>query len=590
MQPSAPGAPDIKNLLIAILFATSIMLGWQYFFEAPRQQAAQQTQQASAEKAQAEAAAVAEAQSASEAQEKSAPRVAINSKRLHGSINLIGGRIDTLTLANYRETIAKDSGEVVLLRPRYDDAAYFAEFGVLGASGVRVPNANTRWTADRETLTPEQPVTLRWENGAGLRFEKTYALDRHYLFTVTTRVVNQTAGDVQLYPYALLSRNFAGSKNDTMMMHEGPLGVANGVLHDVSYKTLREDGPEKFNDAKGWIGITDKYWLTALIPDNAMTFDAEYKHSTRNGHDAYQVDLRADAVTVPAGDAKDFTLRLFAGAKEVKLLDQYRMEYEIPLFDRAVDFGMLYFLTKPIFQLLTWFHALLGNFGLAILMLTVVIKLLLYPLANKSYTSMSQMKLLVPQMNELKDRYADDKMKMNQAVIELYKKEGVNPMSGCLPLLIQIPVFFALYKVLFVTIEMRHAPFFGWVRDLSAPDPTNVFTLFGLIPWEPTALPLVGSFLHIGIWPLIMCATMVLQQRLNPKPNDPIQAAVIGYMPFIFLFLFANFPAGLVLYWAWNNTLSIAQQSLIQHRIKKHGHKKKPVRNAGSAKPKTKKK
>ncbi|PZP85986.1 MAG: membrane protein insertase YidC [Azospirillum brasilense] len=578
MQPTAPGAPDFKNLLLAILFATTIMLGWQYFFERPRQEAlrAEQEQAASEQAKLEQEKTIAKAEAAEEA-EKTGARIAINSKRLHGSIALTGGRIDTLTLAKYRDTLEDDSGEVVLLRPRYDDEAYFAEFGVLGAGGVNVPTASTVWKADRDVLTPDQPVTLSWDNGAGLTFEKTISLDRNYMFTVSTRVINKSAGDVQLYPYGLISRNYADVSKHYMIMHEGPLGVSNGVLNDVTYKDLREDGAQKFKDSTGWIGITDKYWLTALIPGDGMKFDAEYKYSKRGETDAYQVDLRGEPVTVAAGKSSDFTMRLFAGAKEVKLLDQYRLEYDIPLFDRAVDFGSLYFLTKPIFLLLTYFHALVGNFGLAILLLTVVIKLVLFPLANKSYTSMSQMKLLVPQMTELKERYADDKLKMNQAVIELYKKEGVNPMSGCLPILIQIPVFFALYKVLFVTIEMRHAPFFGWIHDLSAPDPTNLFTLFGLVPWD------APGFLHIGIWPLIMFATMVVQQRLNPKPADPVQAAVIGYMPYIFLFLFASFPAGLVIYWAWNNTLSIAQQSLIQQRIKKHGYKKKPAKNAAAA-------
>lgn len=568
MHSTNPGSPDIKNLLFALLFATVIMMGWQYFYEAPRQAEKQKLAQQEQAAAVTKQTAKLEADVSPAPAAVSGPRITITSDRLHGSIALTGARIDTLTLAKYHETMEEGSPEVSLLRPSNDTEAYFMDTGVL-AEGVRVPDANSQWKADRDTLSPNNPVTLTWNNGAGLTFEKILTLDERYLFTITTQVKNNSGTAVTLFPYGLISRNYADDAKHNYIMHEGPLGVTNGVLSEITYKDLREDGTEKFDNATGWIGMTDKYWLTALIPANDMKFDAQFKHLQRRGSDAYQVDLRGEAMEVAAGETANFDMRLFAGAKEVKLLDRYRTEYSIPLFDRAVDFGMLYFLTKPIFLALNYFHGLVGNFGIAILLLTVCIKLILFPLANKSYTSMSQMKLLVPQMTELKERYADDKMKMNQAVMELYKKEGVNPVSGCLPILIQIPVFFALYKVLFVTIEMRHAPFYGWIHDLSAPDPTNIFTLFGLIPWD------APGFLHIGILPIIMCITMVAQQKLNPKPTDPVQAAMIGWMPYIFLFLFAGFPAGLVIYWAWNNLLSIAQQAYIQARIKKHGHKKK---------------
>jgi YidC/Oxa1 family membrane protein insertase len=577
MQPT-PQAPDFKNLILALVLATAVMAGWQYFYEAPRQKvrAAEQAQKREAA-AEARAAEVKQAAATTaKAPAASGARIRIESPRLHGSIALTGGRIDMLTLATYRESLDAQSGEVQLLKPVGDSNAYFAELGVLAAN-AKAPTASSVWQADRDVLTPETPVTLRWDNGQGLQFEKTISLDAHYMFTINYAVKNTGSAPVNFYPYALLSRHYADVGKHYLIMHEGPLAVANGVLTDTTYKELREDGAQKFAHANGWVGITDKYWLTALIPDG-FSFDGAFKYAKRKGSDTYQVDLRGEEMTVEAGDSADFSVRLFAGAKEVSLLDHYRTELNVPLFDRAVDFGSLYFLTKPIFLLLNFFHTLVGNFGLAILLLTCCIKLVLYPLANKSYTSMSQMKLLLPQMTEIKERYADDKMKMNVAVMELYKREGVNPMSGCLPILIQIPVFFSLYKVLFVTIEMRHAPFFGWIHDLSAPDPTNIFTLFGLIPWD------APSFMHIGVWPLIMCVTMVLQQKLNPKPTDPVQAAVIGYMPYIFLFLFAAFPAGLVIYWAWNNTLSIAQQAWIQHRIKKHGHKKKRAPRAGKKK------
>jgi YidC/Oxa1 family membrane protein insertase len=339
----------------------------------------------------------------------------------------------------------------------------------------------------------------------------------------------------------------------------------NNILEDIQYESLRDDGARTFADARGWIGITDKYWLTALVPEAGTMFDAEYKFFKRGDHDAYQTDLRGSAMEVAVGQTAQTKVRLFAGAKVVERLDDYSAKYDIPLFDRAVDFGMLYFLTRPIFGMMTYFHSLTGNFGVAILLLTCVIKILLFPLASKSMTAMSRMKKLTPKMTELRERYKDDKMKMNQEIMALYKREKVNPVAGCLPLLLQLPVFFALYKVLFVTIEMRHAPFFGWVKDLSALDPTNLFTLFGLIPWDAPA------FLHLGIWPIIMCATMVVQQRLNPKPADEIQAMVMNWMPFMFLFLFASFPAGLVIYWAWNNVLSILQQLYINMRLKQKG-------------------
>lgn len=572
MQPASPSAPDLKNLMLAVILATIAMMGWHFLYEAPREKARLATvQRQRAEAAREETAKQALASDVSEAPMQTGPRITIDTPRLHGSMPLTGNRIDALTLATYRETLANDSNEVVLLKPAAEKDAYFAEFGVL-AKTMEVPGPRTAWKADHDRLTPQQPVTLTWENGDGVTFRKTIAIDDDYMFTVNYAIENGGDTTATLYPYGLISRNYADVNEHYLIMHEGPLAVTNGVLTDTKYEDLREDGAQKFADARGWVGITDKYWLTALIPDTAMAFDAKFDYFKRAGQDAYQVDLRGKALTVPAGDSAQFTLRLFAGAKEVQLLDHYRTQLDVPLFDRAVDFGSLYFLTKPIFLLLNFFHGLVGNFGIAILLLVCCIKLLLFPLANKSFTSMSQMKLLLPQMNELKERYADDKMKMNMAVMELYKREGVNPMSGCLPILIQIPIFLSLYKVLFVTLEMRHAPFFGWIDDLSAPDPTNLFTLFGLVPWD------APSFLHIGVWPIIMCITMVLQQKLNPKPADPLQATVIGYMPYVFLFLFAKFPAGLVIYWAWNNLLSILQQGYIQQRLKKRGPVKKSAR------------
>ena len=563
--------------MMALLVATAIMGGWQYFYERPQLVAARQQAavQEAAERAFAEAKKQASKPTAATAvaSTSAGPRIRINSAALHGSIALKGGQFDDLKLVDYRETSDPKSPEVVLLNAAGNDAAYFAEIGILGGdTGVAVPDATTQWQADSTELSEKKPVTLRWNNGAGLTFEKKIAVDEHYMFTVTTTVKNASAVPVTLYPYGLLSRNYDDNTKHYIIMHEGPLGVMNQSLEDITYKSLRNDGPQQFAGSHGWLGITDKYWLTALVPDAGQTFDASFKHFKRGGKeggelDAYQADLRGAAMQVPVGQTSSFTMHFFAGAKLVHLLDAYSAKYTIPLFDRAVDFGTLYFLTKPIFSLLNYFHGLVGNFGIAILLLTVCIKLLLYPLAHKSMVSMARTKQLMPKVEEIKARYGNDKMKMNQEMMALYKREKVNPVAGCVPMLFQIPVFLSLYRVLFVTIEMRQAPFFGWVHDLSVPDPTNIFTALGYLPWN------APSFLHLGIWPLVMCATMVIQQRLSPKPADEVQAAVMTYMPFMFLFLFASFPAGLVIYWAWNNFLSILQQLYINTHLKKKGLK-----------------
>lgn len=572
MTAPAGQGPDIKNLIAAIVLASAIMFGWQHFYERPRI-AALQAQQA---KAKAETAANAPLAAKPDAAPApiineataSAPRIRINTPSLHGSFSVVGARFDDLTLAQYRETNAPEAPEVTLLRRAADKDAYFVEMGMLAQqSGVRLPDATTRWQTNDSELSVGKPVTLTWSNGAGLHFTRTIAIDAHFMFTITTAVRNDSGSAVTLYPYGLISRNYADDSKHTFFMHEGPLGSVNGALEDVTYKKLREEGAKKFVETPGWVGITDKYWLTALVPEAGKPFDAEFKYFTRNATDAYQADLRGQALEVPVGQSATTTTHLFAGAKVVSVLDDYRTRYSIPLFDRAVDFGSLYFLTRPIFSLLSFFHGLVGNFGVAILLLTFVIKVMLFPLASKSMTSMSRMKLLTPKMTELRERFKDDKMRLNQEIMALYKREKVNPVSGCLPILLQIPIFLALYRVLFVTIEMRHAPFFGWVHDLSAVDPSNIFTLFGLVPWN------TPGFLHLGVWPLIMCATMVIQQRLNPKPADPIQAAMMNYMPFIFLFMFAGFPAGLVIYWVCNNTLSILQQLYINKRLEKKGLK-----------------
>jgi YidC/Oxa1 family membrane protein insertase len=569
---------DTRNLILAIAIGMGIMVGWQYFIEQPRVEAQQQYLAQQKEKREAVAKtepgedarpSVPNASAALPRQELIAAdggaRLNIASKSLHGTLTLKGARFDDLTLAGYRVTRDKNSPEVVLFAPSRSKEAYFSEFGWLAANNaVQVPGPDTHWDATNAELTPKQPVELYWKSAQNITFTKKIALDPHYLFTVTLSVTNDSGKPVTLYPYGLIQRTFDGSDHPPLaLLHEGPIGVFGETLENISYDDLKEDGPQSYDTPRGWVGFTDKYWLAAMVPDKDHPFAATVKHIKGN---RFQADYRGEALTVAPGETVRLTNRLFAGAKKVDVLDEYRDAFDIPLFDRAIDFGWFYFLTKPIFHLLNFVYAFVGNFGVAILVLTVLVKLLMYPLANKSYTSMSQMKILMPKVQELQKRHGDDKLKMNTELMELYKREKINPMSGCLPILVQIPVFFALYKVLFVTIEMRHAPFFGWIQDLSAADPTNVFTLFGLIPWD------APDFLHIGVWPLIMTLTMVIQQRLNPKPTDPVQATVIQYMPFVFLFLFANFPAGLVVYWAWNNTLSIVQQRYIQWKLE---HKKK---------------
>ncbi|MGF1639803.1 MAG: membrane protein insertase YidC [Rhodospirillales bacterium] len=493
------------------------------------------------------------------------PRIAIDTPRLHGSISLVGGRLDDLTLANYRETLDPVSPEIVLFSPAGGVGAYFAEVGWVSVDGtVTVPGPDTVWTADRDVLTPQTPVTLRWDNGAGLTFAKTISVDADYLFTLTQQVENESDAAVALAPFALISRHGTPPVSGFYILHEGPLGVFDETLKEVDYDDLQQAGVMPQKTTGGWIGITDKYWLAALVPDRDQTVNTRFVHQKRDRMDVYQVDFVGGVATVAPGERSVAESRLFAGAKEVRLLDRYQEQFGIARFDRAIDFGWFYFLTKPLFYFLLWIYGWVGNVGVAILLLTVVIKIAFFPLANKSYRAMSQMRKLQPEMLKLRERFGDDKTRLNQEMMALYKREKVNPASGCLPILIQIPVFFALFKVLFVTIETRHAPFFGWIQDLSARDPTTIWNLFGLIPWDPSVY--LPAFFHIGVWPLIMGITMFLQQKLNPQPPDPMQAKIFMFLPLVFTVMLAQFPAGLVIYWTWNNLLSILQQWVIMRR------------------------
>jgi YidC/Oxa1 family membrane protein insertase len=507
------------------------------------------------------------------------PRVAIDTPSLKGSINLKGGRFDDLVLEKYRETVARDSPNVVLLSPAGTPQAYYTEQGFVAETGkdVGVPGADTLWKAESPgPLTPQFPVTLTYDNGKGLIFTRTVSVDDNYMFTLTDAVANTTSDPVTLHPYGLVSRDGLPHTQAYYILHEGLIGLVDhavdcghifrSTLCDVAYKSAIGK-LFIFKSTSGWLGITDKYWAAVLVPEQGKAFEGRFRGTPGEpGRERFQTDYLLGPVTVAAGGKAETKGFMFAGAKEVNLVDNYEKAYSIPKFDLLIDWGWFYFLTKPMFFALDFFFKLVGNFGVAILIVTFTIKLVLFPLANKSYVSMSKMKKLQPELVRLKERYGDDRMRQQQAMMELYKKEKVNPASGCLPILVQIPVFFALYKVLFVTIEMRHAPFFGWIKDLSAPDPTNIFNLFGLLPFDPSQVPVVGHLLMIGVWPLIMGLTMFVQMRLNPAPPDPVQQKVFAWMPLFFTFLLASFPAGLVIYWAWNNTLSVIQQSVIMSR------------------------
>ena len=591
-------ADNNRNYILAIVLSILVLVGWQYFVgmpqmerqrEAQRQQQTQQSQQgvppaapgatpgaAPAPGTAAPAAPGASAPAAVVAQTReqvlaATPRIAIETPRLTGSINLVGARVDDLVLATYRETVAKDSANVILLSPQgspidpvHHRQPFYAEFGFVAGAGqtIPVPNAETRWTQSGSgKLTPATPVTLTWDNGQGLTFQRIYEIDPTYMITVRDSVVNRGQAQAVLHPYGLISRHGTPQTSGYYILHEGLIGVfGDKGLQEVGYSAIETARTQAFRSRGGWLGITDKYWAAALIPDQATDTDSSFKFFQSGTLKSYQTDYLKPALTIAPGATAETTSRLFAGAKEVAVVDGYAASLSVDRFDRLIDWGWFYFITKPLFKVMDWIFLKTGNFGIAILLVTLLVKALFFPLANKSYASITMMKKVQPEMMEIRDRFADDKMKQQQELMALYKREKINPLAGCWPIVIQIPVFFALYKVLFITIEMRQAPFFGWIRDLSAPDPTSLFNLFGLLLFE------VPHFLLIGIWPLIMGVTMWVQMQMNPAPTDPIQATFFKWMPILFTFMLASFPAGLVIYWAWNNTLSVLQQAVIMRR------------------------
>jgi YidC/Oxa1 family membrane protein insertase len=582
---------DTRNLFLAIALSVLVMAGWQYFYAGPqytRQHQAQTQasnpvpkteaqpsagsgapQSATARVPGAPAAPSAPAAPAPETLKEAlaaSPRVLIDTPSLGGSIDLMGGAFDDLVLRDYHETIDPKSPLIRLFVPRGAPDAYWAETGFVSGSGVKTPNRETLWTADVKTLTPQQPVTLTWDNGAGLVFKRVVAVDDKYMFTITDSVSNAGASDVALRPYALILRHGKPDVAGYSVLHEGLVGViGDGSVQEVTYAAIDKDTGKlrAFKGDGGWLGFTDKYWASAIIPEQTAPIDARFSATGTAQPVDYQTDFLGAEHTIAPGASFQTTTRVFAGAKEVSTIDNYGTSLGIKKFDLMIDWGWFYFITKPMFLLIDAIYKRVGNFGVAILIVTVLVKLAFFPLANRSYNSMAKMKKIQPKIAALKDLYPDDRVKQQQEQMELFKREGVNPVAGCLPMVIQIPVFFALYKVIFITIEMRHAPFFGWIRDLSAPDPTNVFTLFGLVPWDPTALPAFGHFLHLGIWPLVMGFSMFVQMKMNPEPADPVQKTMFAWMPVIFTFMLGTFPAGLVIYWTWNNTLTVIQQYYI---------------------------
>ena len=585
---------DNKNLLLAIALSVVVLIGWNYFFGVPlmERQGATSQQTASGQPgaptpSQAggpsapvpgtvPTGAAAPSIEPREVALTRAPRIAINTPAISGSISLRGGRIDDVSLKNYRETVDAKSPNIVLFAPSGSQNPYYAEFGWVGPPAGTVPTSDTVWTADSQTLTPERPVTLTWDNGQGLLFRRVISVDAKSMFTIRDSVENRGSAPVTLYNFGLVSRHGKPTTLGYYVLHEGLIGVLGDQgLQEYTYDDLDKEGvvPGQNTRGKIWngvgggfVGITDKYWAAAVIPDQGQTYVGSFTSRQEASGKVYQANVLGDRRDLQPGQTVEATQRLFAGAKEVSVVDGYKDSLSIKNFDLLIDWGWFYFITKPLFKVIDFFYRLVGNFGVSILIVTVLLKLLFFPLASKSYASMAKMKAVQPEMVAIRERYADDKVKQQQALMELYRKEKINPVAGCWPVLIQIPVFFALYKVLFVTIEMRHAPFFGWVRDLAAPDPTSIFNLFGLLPYDPGAVPVLGPFLMLGVWPIIMGVTMWLQMKMNPEPADPVQKQVFGWMPIIFTFMLASFPAGLVIYWAWNNALSIAQQYFIMRK------------------------
>ena len=491
------------------------------------------------------------------------PHIAIKAPAVSGSLRLKGARLDNLLLTKYRETLEQDSPYISLLSPVGTAYPFFAEFGWVSAESVPLPNAETPWTTKDTELTPEKPLTLFWDNHAGLKFIRQISVDNNYMFTVSDRIENYGKKIVTLFNYGLIGRtNIPVSQRGAVL--EGLVGYLDGSLKEFPYAKMDKEGQASFKTTGGWAGITDKYWMAILAFDqNAPNVTVKFSELDTSAGKHYQADYLMPPTVIEPGQAVQTTNRVFAGAKELRLIDAYEKELGIKRFDLTVDFGWYYFLTKPFFFILSWFNSLFGNMGLAILFFALLLRLAMFPIANKSFRNMAKMKEIQPQIDKLRERYGEDKMRLNQEMMELYRVNNINPAAGCLPMFIQIPVFFSLYKVLYISLELRQAPFYGWIHDLSAPDPTSVFTLFGALNWP------IPEVLNIGVWPLAMGLTMVLQQKLNPKIPDQTQRTILTLMPIIMTFLLGHLASGLVIYWTWSNLLSMAQQYALKFEGKK---------------------
>ncbi|WP_036294114.1 membrane protein insertase YidC [Methylosinus sp. PW1] len=581
-----------KNVLIAAGLSMLVIGGWDYFYAFPKldqqqkeAQLAQHQKPGAPQKPVADKAAPAARQAQPQSVAAAKPvaktreaalaeskRVAIDTPSISGSISLKGGRIDDVSLKNYHETVDPKSPIIVLLSPENAPHPYYAESGFLASDKDQappaLPNGESLWSADHDQLSVSQPLTLTFDNGQGLVFKRKIAVDDQYMFSVTDSVENHGQGSVTLYPYLRVSRIGALESAGYAALHEGFVGVLGEAgLQELKFEKVEKEphATKSFEATGGWLGFTEKYWAAVLVPQQDRSLVARFSASGAGTTKAYQADTVEAPLTIAPGASGSVASRIFAGAKVVDTLDAYEGQ-GIKLFDRLIDWGWFYFLTRPMFRIIDGLFHVLGNFGLAILAVTVLVKIAFLPIANKSYHAIAKMKEVQPKLQALKEKYADDKQKLAQEQMALYKSEKINPAGGCLPALLQIPVWFSLYKVLVITIEMRHAPFYGWIKDLSAPDPTNIFNLFGLIPFDPTQIPVFGPFLWLGVLPILMGVSMWATMKMNPEPTDEVQKIAFGWMPVIFTFSMGGFASGLIIYWTWNNILSVTQQGFIMRR------------------------
>ncbi len=551
---------DTKNVIAAISLSAAVIIIYALFFGPSPEQIKKSQEQKNQITQNSETPSLDLNQATSKISREEAieenERIKFENENIKGSISLIGATIDDLTFKKYTKTL-NGNDKIILLNPKKFNDGYFIETGwVTNNKNIDLPNANTLWFLEgNNKLSPKNPIKLVWNNNQGIRFEKNIKIDNQFLFSVDQKIINNSQKTYNFYPYGQIVRNKEPQVTNFYILHEGLIGVFDEQLVEQDYEDVKEKKFSK-NTKSGWLGITDKYWITTLIPEKNKEFRADFDF--RNKFRANFIETNPIEVGPNSSDSSK--IKIIVAAKEVDVIDGYSESLNIAKFDLAIDWGWFYFFTKNFFFAIDYFFKLTGNFGIAIILITVCIRIVFFPLANYSFRSMAKMKVLQPEMIRLKELHKDDKMKLQQETMALYKKEKVNPVSGCLPVFIQIPFFFAIYKVLFVTLEMRHQPFFGWIKDLSERDPTSIFNLFGLIPWDPP------SFLIIGIWPCLMGLSMYIQQKLNPAPPDPVQAKIFMFFPLFLTVILAPFPSGLVIYWTFNNILTMAQQVIIMKR------------------------